>query len=95
MRTVSVDLELETAGYASDAAKAAAITKALGHEFDGLGTSANSFSTSKPSKEMQNFSRVIDKSLKDGVSGFDSIKLAIDDTKTHIAGLQQIGRAHV
>ena len=89
MRTVSVNLELETAGYKAEAAEAAAVTKVLGHEFDGLGTSAKSFSTSKPTKEMQNFSRVIDSSLKDGKTAFESISQSIDDTRTHITKLKE------
>ena len=88
VRTVSVELKMKISDFELAAAKAAATTKALAGEFDDLGKTSSKFSTAKPTKEMQNFSRVIDAAARDGMSGLQGIQRAIDDTKIHITKLR-------
>jgi len=89
VRTVSVELKMKIADFLRGVGEASAATKILGKEFDDLGKKSEKFSTAKPSKEMQNFSRVINSSLRDGETGFQSIQRSIDDTKTHIVNLRK------
>jgi hypothetical protein len=88
VRTVSVELKMKIADYLRGVGEASAATKILSDEFDGLGKKSEKFSTAKPTREMQNFSRVINGALKDGKTGFASIQQAIDDTKAHITKLR-------
>jgi len=64
-------------------------TDSAGRNFDRLQRKVDGFTTSKPSAEVEKFSRLVTSNLKDGETGFQAVQRQIDETSKRLVTLRR------